>query len=331
MLNDRRQNILKIIVEDYIKTARPVGSGYVAKKLNCSSATVRNEMMYLEEVGLLEKTHISSGRVPSEKGYRYYVDELMTPKDMTREDMLKLQTIFKNNTLVLSDTIKKSIEIVTEITNYTSVVLGNTSSINRLKKVEVIPLGDNKIITMIITDKGHVEHKMMIIPSNISSLEVKQTVDLINKLLIGTPIDEISSKLEFEVKPIIPRFVKEHEVLYDAFYNAFNEFSTRSSDVQFIGKNNFLKQPEFNNIEKVKEILNNFEDIDKVSKMEEEDNGINIYIGNESELSPDVAVIKTKYNYNGEEGTIAIIGPKRMEYDKVVGILNYIRDNIDIS
>lgn len=331
MLNDRRQNILKIIVEDYIKTARPVGSGYVAKKLNCSSATVRNEMMYLEEVGLLEKTHISSGRVPSEKGYRYYVDELMTPKDMTREDMLKLQTIFKNNTLVLSDVIKKSIEIVTEITNYTSVVLGNTSSINRLKKVEVIPLGDNKIITMIITDKGHVEHKMMIIPSNISSLEVKQTVDLINKLLIGTPIDEISSKLEFEVKPIIPRFVKEHEVLYDAFYNAFNEFSTRSSDVQFIGKNNFLKQPEFNNIEKVKEILNNFEDIDKVSKMEEEDNGINIYIGNESELSPDVAVIKTKYNYNGEEGTIAIIGPKRMEYDKVVGILNYIRDNIDIS
>ena len=330
MLNDRRQNILKIIVEDYIKTARPVGSGYVAKKLNCSSATVRNEMMYLEEVGLLEKTHISSGRVPSEKGYRYYVDELMTPKDMTREDMLKLQTIFKNNTLVLSDAIKKSIEIVTEITNYTSVVLGNTSSINRLKKVEVIPLGDNKIITMIITDKGHVEHKMMIIPSNISSLEVKQTVDLINKLLIGTPIDEISSKLEFEVKPIIPRFVKEHEVLYDAFYNAFNEFSTRSSDVQFIGKNNFLKQPEFNNIEKVKEILNNFEDIDKVSKMEEEDNGINIYIGNESELSPDVAVIKTKYNYNGE-GTIAIIGPKRMEYDKVVGILNYIRDNIDIS
>ncbi|MCI6001609.1 MAG: heat-inducible transcriptional repressor HrcA [Tenericutes bacterium] len=331
MLNDRRRNILKIIVEDYIKTARPVGSGYVAKKLNCSSATVRNEMMYLEEVGLLEKTHISSGRVPSEKGYRYYVDELMTPKDMTGEDMLKLQTIFKNNTLVLSDVIKKSIEIVTEITNYTSVVLGNTSSINRLKKVEVIPLGDNKIITMIITDKGHVEHKMMIIPSNISSLEVKQTVDLINKLLIGTPIDEISSKLEFEVKPIIPRFVKEHEVLYDAFYNAFNEFSTRSSDVQFIGKNNFLKQPEFNNIEKVKEILNNFEDIDKVSKMEEEDNGINIYIGNESELSPDVAVIKTKYNYNGEEGTIAIIGPKRMEYDKVVGILNYIRDNIDIS
>ena len=254
-----------------------VSNREIAKKLNCSSATVRNEMMYLEEVGLLEKTHISSGRVPSEKGYRYYVDELMTPKDMTREDMLKLQTIFKNNTLVLSDAIKKSIEIVTEITNYTSVVLGNTSSINRLKKVEVIPLGDNKIITMIITDKGHVEHKMMIIPSNISSLEVKQTVDLINNLLIGTPIDEISSKLEFEVKPIIPRFVKEHEVLYDAFYNAFNEFSTRSSDVQFIGKNNFLKQPEFNNIEKVKEILNNFEDIDKVSKMEEEDNGINIY------------------------------------------------------
>lgn len=331
MLNDRKKNILKIIVEDYIKTAKPVGSSYVCKMLNCSSATVRNEMMQLEELGLLEKTHISSGRVPSEKGYRYYVDNLMTPKDMTGEDMLKLQTIFKNNSLILSDAIKKSIEIVSEITNYTSIVLGSRCSINRLKKVEVVPLDDNKIITMIITDKGHVEHKMMIIPSNISTLEIKQTVDLINKLLVGTPIDEVSAKLEFDVKPIIPRFVKEHEILYDAFYNAFNDFSNRGNDVHFVGKNNFLKQPEFNNIDKVKEILNNFDDEAKISKMEEEDNGINIYIGKESELSDDVAIIKTKYNYNGEEGTIAIIGPKRMEYDKVVGILNYIRDNIDIS
>ena len=159
MLNERREKILKIIVEEYIKTARPVGSGYVSKVLNCSSATVRNEMMYLEEVNLLEKTHTSSGRIPSEKGYRYYVDNLMTPKSMTGEDMIKLQTIFRNNSLVLSDAIKKSIEIVSEITNYTSIVLGNNSKENKLKKVEVVPLNDNKVLTMVITDKGFVEHK----------------------------------------------------------------------------------------------------------------------------------------------------------------------------
>ena len=99
-------------------------------------------------------------------------------------------------------------------------------------------------------------------------------------------------------------------------------------NVHFEGKNNFLKQPEFSNIEKVKEILNKFEDVNSISDMEEENNGINIYIGTDNEISDDVSVVKTKYNYNGEEGTIAIIGPKRMEYDKVVTLLDYIKNNI---
>lgn len=330
MLNERRNNVLKIIVEEYIKTARPVGSDYVCRKIKCSSATARNEMLYLEETGYLEKTHTSSGRIPSENGYRYYVDNLMKPKDMTGEDMLKLQTIFRNNTLVISDAIKKSIEIISEITNYTTIVLGGTAKENKLKKVETVPLDGNKILTMLITDKGYVEYKNMILPDNISTLEVKQTVDLINKLLIGTPISDISSKLEFEVKPIIPKYVKQHEVLYDAFYTAFTEFKDKASDIHFSGKNNFLKQPEFSNIERVKDMLNKFDDVSNISKMDEEDNGINIYIGEENELDKDVSIIKTKYNYNGEEGTIAIIGPKRMEYDRVVGILDYLKNNLDI-
>jgi len=331
LLSNRRSEILRIIVEEYIKTARPVGSDYVCKRLACSSATVRNEMMYLEEVGYLEKTHISSGRVPSESGYRYYVDNLMKPKDITGEDMLKLQTIFRNNSLVISDAIKRSIELISEITNYTTIALGSGARDNKLKKVETIPLEENKVLTMLITDKGFVEYKNMYLPKDISTIEVKQTVDLINKLLVGTPINEISSKLEFEIKPIIPKYVKQHEVLYDAFYTAFNEFKDKASEVHFVGKNNFLKQPEFSNIDKVKDILNKFEDFNKISEMEEENGGINIYIGDESELDSDVSVIKTKYSYNGEEGTIAIIGPKRMEYDKVVGLLDYIKNNFDGS
>jgi len=329
LLSDRKEKIFKIIVEEYIKTAKPVGSSYVCQKLSCSSATVRNEMMQLEDLNLLEKTHTSSGRIPSEQGYRYYVDNLMKPKDLTGEDMLKLQTIFRNNSLIFSDAIKKSIEIVSEITNYTSVVLGASSKDNKLKKVEVVPLNDNKIITMVITDKGYVEHKIMIIPSNIEINEVKKTVDLINKLLIGTPINEISTKLEFEVKPLIPRYVKEHEILYDAFYSAFNEFSNKNEERYFVGKNNFLKQPEFNNIDKVKHLLNKFEEIESIKTSFKDDNEINIYIGKENELSDDVSIIKTTFNYHGEEVPIAIIGPKRMEYDKVVGILNYMKENID--
>ena len=329
MITNRQKEMLKVIVEEYIKTAKPVSSNHICKKLKCSSATIRNEMAKLEELHLLEKNHFASGRIPSEAGYKYYVDNLMTPKNMTGEDMLKLQTIFRNNSLDLSDTIKKSIEIVSEITNYTAVVLGATSKENRLKKVEVVPLEDNKILSIVITDKGVVQHKILVLPSSVSNDEVKKTVELINKLVIGTPISEVSEKLEYEVKPIIKNYVSQYEVLYNTFYDAFHEFTTnQNSNIHFEGRNNMLKQPEFDNIDKVKMILSKFEDIDSISEMKEEDNGINIYIGSETKLTDDVSVIKTKYTIDGEEGTIAIIGPKRMEYGRVVALLDYIKNNL---
>ena len=328
MITNRQKNILKFIVEEYVKTVKPVSSNAICKKLNCSSATIRNEMVILEELGYLEKNHYASGRQPSESGYRYYVENLMTPKDLTGEDMLKLQTIFHNNSLVLSDAIEKSLELVAEITNYTSVVLGKTSDENKLKKVEVISLEQYKVLTMLITDKGYVEYKNLYLP-NTDIEEVIKTVNLINKMIVGTPISEINEKLEYNVKPVIAKYVKQHEMLYNAFYDAFSSFTNKSSDIHFAGKNNFLKQPEFNNIEKVKELLAKFDDVETISDMEEQKNGINVYIGKETELSDDVSVIKTKYSYNGEEGTIAIIGPKRMEYQRVVNLLNYIKENIE--
>ena len=328
MITRRQSEMLKLIVEEYIKTAKPVSSNHICKALRCSSATVRNEMVRLEELGLLEKNHFASGRIPSEEGYKYYVDNLMAPKDMTGEDMLKLQTIFKNNSLDLNDTIRRSIEIVSEITNYTAVVLGSASRENRLKKVEVIPLDDNKILAIVITDKGVVEHKTLYLPDVVSNEEVKKTVELINKLVVGTPIIEISEKLEYEVKPIIKEYVSQYEILYNTFYDAFHEFTNNKTDAYFGGRNNMLKQPEFNNIDKVKEILGKFDDISNISKIREEDNGINIYVGRETDLSDDVSVIKTKYNIDGAEGTIAIIGSKRMEYDRVVALLDYIKNNL---
>lgn len=327
MLSQRQKEILKFIVEEYIKTAKPVSSNQICSELKCSSATIRNEMVILEDYQLLEKNHFASGRQPSEEGYRYYVNNLMQPKDMTGEDMLKLQTIFHNNSLDLNDTIKRSIEIVSEITNYTTIVLGSSAKDNRLKKVEIIPLDDNKILTMVITDKGFVEHKNLILPNSISTEEVRKTVDLINKLVVGTPLNEISEKLEYSVKPVIAKFVKQHEILYNTFYDAFYEINNKGSDVHFAGKNNFLKQPEFNSVDKVREILNKFDDI-SIEEMTEDNNGINVYVGSDSDISKDLSIVKTRYNIDGEEGTIAIIGPKRMEYDRVVSLLDYITNNL---
>lgn len=331
MINERQKELLKLIVEDYIKTARPVGSKAICELLNCSSATVRNEMSTLEELGYLEKTHTSSGRVPSERGYRYYVDNIMKPKELTGEDMLNLQTIFHNQSLALSDVIIRSMEIVSDLTNYTSIVLGASSNQNKISKVEVVPINETNLVAIVITDKGHVEHKNMQIEEKVSVNEIKQTVDLINKFIIGTPLNEVSKKLEYEVKPKIADSIKQQKAIYEALYNAFNELQTEDENVDFkVNKpSNILKEPEFDDTSKMRSILKKFEDKELIKNIEEQDSGINVYIGSESEFDDDVSIIKTKYNIDGDEGTIALIGPKRMEYDRVMTLLKYIKDNIE--
>ena len=328
VLTNRQSQILKLIVERYIKEPIPVGSKVISKALNCSSATIRNEMVVLEERGLLEKTHTSSGRVPSETGYRYYVDNLMELKEMNAEDMLKLQIVFHNQQLALSDVITKSLQVISDMTNYTTVVLGGSSHENLLKQIEVVPIDDVSIIVIIVTDKGHVEHKNIKL-YDVSLDEIKKTVGLINNLISGTPIDEVSKKLEFEIKPIIGNYVKQHEQLYNAFYNVFTDFTNH--EVNVVGRNKILEQPEFSsNIEKIKTVFNKLEDKNLLKNIEEDDdNNIKVYIGNESNIDSDVTVIKTKFKQGDEEGTIAIIGPKRMEYDRVVGLLEYMKDNIE--
>ena len=328
MLTDRQNKTLKLIIEKYIKEPIPVGSKSISKELKCSSATVRNDMMALENFGLLEKTHTSSGRIPSEKGYRYYVDNLMELKEMNAEDMLKLQIVFKNQQLALSDVITKSLQVISDMMNYTTVVLGSTSHENLLKQVEVVPIDESNMIVIVVTDKGHVEHKNIKL-EDVSVEEVKKTITLINNLVSGTPIDEVVHKLEFEIKPIIGNYVKQHEQLYKVFYNVFNDFTNQ--EVNVVGRNKMLEQPEFSsNIDKIKNVYNKLEDKELLKNIEEDDdNNIKVYIGDETNIDSDVTMIKTKYKKDGQEGTIAIIGPKRMEYDRVVNMLEYLKKNIE--
>lgn len=326
MLTTRQEKILELIINEYVKTATPVGSKHICDLLNCSSATVRNEMAILEDYGFLEKTHISSGRVPSEEGYRYYVDNLMHPKEMNGDDLLKLQIIFNNKSLALNDCLKQSLEIIAEMTDYTSVVLGAKSNDNCLKKVEVLPIDGEEMLAIVVTDKGHVSHKNVTI-NGVTKEEISKTVELINKLLIGTPIDEINTKLEFEIKPIIVQYVKQYDAIYNAFHDVFNDFT--SKNVSFVGKNNMLNQPEFNTIPKVKKIFDKLDSEEALESIEEDNGNINIYIGKQSKLDDDITVIKTKYKTSKDEGTIAIIGPKRMEYERVVNMLYYIKEQLE--
>ncbi|MBR1679360.1 MAG: heat-inducible transcription repressor HrcA [Bacilli bacterium] len=331
-MNERQSKLLREIVESYIKTAKPIGSKSLCKKLGCSSATIRNEMAHLEELGYIEKNHISSGRIPSEMGYKYYVANLMKPKELSEKDARALQTIFRNQELALSDAIEAVIEIISEMTNYTSVVLGKNSKENSLQQVNIIPLQNNKLVAVVVTNQGVVQNKQFTLPINISIQEVVKTSEIINKMLIGTPIEEVSQRLEFEIKPIIAEKIEAYETIYTIFSKTFNDFASKASESVHMSKKNYLlEEPEYNDVDEIRKIMTKFEDqnlIDKIDSTENKD-AVNIYIGNENEFDENVTVIKTTYKKNGSEGTIAIIGPKRMEYDRVVGLLSFINKELN--
>ncbi len=331
IMDERKKALLKEIVETYVKTIKPVGSNSLCKKLKCSSATIRNEMVALENMGYIEKNHISSGRVPSELGYRYYVENLMEPKDLTGEDMLKLQTIFSNNDLQVSDAVSKCLEIISDLTNYTSIVLGKSSNDNLLKQINVIALDERRIIAVVCTDKGIVENKQFVLDTNTDVNEIVKTSEMINKMLVGTPINKVAEKLEFEIKPIIAKRIKDYETVYNIFYDAFNDFIKHNTNMHVSGRVNLLKEPEYETTEDIKRIASKLEDDSFKEMVNNIDGGENlqIYIGKDSNFDDNVTVIKKKYKSGGEEGTIAIIGPKRMEYERVVSLLNYMVDKIE--
>ena len=329
-MDERQKKLLKEIVEIYIKTVKPVGSKSLCKKFNCSSATIRNEMAVLENLGYIEKNHISSGRIPSEKGYKYYAEFLMKPKELTGEDVLKLQTIFDNKQLKLNDAITKCMDIISDITSYTSVVLGKNSKENLLQQVNVIPIDDTKVVALVCTNKGIVENKQFVLPPNTPINQIVKTSEMVNKMLVGTPIDEVAEKLEFEIKPVIMEKIEQYETVYNIFYDALHNF-TKEANVHMSGQSKLFNQPEYNDTNEIRRLVSKFEDPELVKKIDskEDDKVVNIYIGDENEFDSNVTIVKSHYNINGEEGTIAVVGPKRMEYDKVVGLLKYINDNLN--
>ena len=302
-MDERKNNLLKVIVETYIKTVKPVGSKALCDLFGCSSATIRNEMAILEEMGYLEKNHISSGRVPSEAGYRYYVKNLMEPEKLTGSEMLQLQKIFANTDILLSDAINKCMDIISDITNYTSVVLG----------------------------KSNVENKTFNLPDTINVKEVIKTSEIINKMLVGTPINDVGKRLELEVKPVIKNQIRQYETVYNIFYDAFNDFVNNNSNIHVTGKTKIFEQPEYSDINELKRLANKLEDNNLITKVEEvsDEDNIKVYIGDENEFDSNCTIIRKKYHVNGEEGTIAVIGPKRMDYQRIVGLLEYIDDAID--
>lgn len=333
MLTARQLLILKCIVEEFVETAEPVGSKTLMAKyqLPYSSATIRNEMSFLEEHGFLEKTHTSSGRIPSTEGYRFYVNTLMQP---SVDDEVKNQvaTILGDRHRSLNEIIKESCQMLSELTHLTTVALGPNSGYERLQNITLVPLTEHSVTAIIVTDKGHVENRNFNVKNNAYLEDLTSCVNVMNELLDGTPINQVAFRLERDVKPILSARIKEHEVLFNAFLEAFMKFA--NSHVYFSGKENLLYQPEYNDVNKLRRLVTAFENSQSWKSLESIalEEGVSVRIGSDSPIEDlnDVSVISASFKTGNEsKGSISVIGPTRMPYEKVVSLVEYISQSLE--
>jgi len=331
MLSDRQKKILKLIIEEYVKTAEPVGSKFLAQlpDLNLSSATIRNEMASLEKMGLLLKTHTSSGRVPSEEGYKVYVRSLIE-SEQKAENFPLLDEIFKRDMITTEQAIKESMSLVSELTNYASLILGGNSYKSKIKKLQFVPINQSLGVILMVTDQGYVESKKIIIPDEIDAGDIEKVVNFLNDTLYDCPISEIDYALHEKVDNEQIRMQMEY---YDELIGIFvRAFASMAQDRLFLsGKTNILNQPEFKDINKAKSLIEAIEKNEVLKVIDLNEKGITVKIGAETEIKAmrDCTIISLPFeNDNGERGAIAVIGPKRMEYQKVIPLLKYISKNL---
>jgi len=325
MLTERQELVLKLIVEEYIKTAEPVGSRTLSKLVDFSPATIRNEMADLEDLGYLEKTHTSSGRVPSDIGYHYYIEKLLG--ESTNHGYEFIDEIFQQTNMKKDEAITQAMNLLSQLTNYTTIALGPNAYGSRIKKIELVPLYDKQCILLVITNMGHVESKQISLPENTELDDMKRVIEIFNEILYDCPISQVSEKLHYEINTEkIKEILIYNQTIIDTFLEAFTKFT--QSKYYLTGQNNMLYQPEFSNVDRVRELLTFFEKNDIFKLVENTDNrGLTVKIGKENAISAmrDCTVITVPYDLNDtDSGTIAIVGPTRMDYSKVIPLIKYL-------
>ncbi|MFA6649627.1 MAG: heat-inducible transcriptional repressor HrcA, partial [Candidatus Izemoplasmatales bacterium] len=226
LLNERQELVLKLIVEEYVRTAEPVGSRSLSKFIEVSPATIRNEMSDLEDLGFLEKTHTSSGRIPSEKGYRYYIETILMNATEDTDTYSEFDSIFENQEIEREQLIKEAIDLLSQVTNCTAISLGPNAFNSRVKKVQLIPLSPISALVVVITNLGHVESKQIKISEDMEIQELVKVIDLLNEILVDTPISQVSEKLHYEIQhQQIKELLKYRETIVDSFIEAFQKFA----------------------------------------------------------------------------------------------------------
>lgn len=324
MLGDRQLLILQTIIDDFIETAHPIGSRALSKKeeINLSAATIRNVMADLEEMALLEKTHSSSGRIPSEKGYRFYVDHVIGPTLKAKEHDL-IKHMIRDNMVELEQVVQLSAEVLSQLTNYTAIILGPNDINATLKHIQIITLTKQTAVAILVTNTGHVEHKSFSIPPGMYIADLEKMVNILNDRLAGVPIVQLQQTLQAEVLEVMKKHIRNYEDVYDYMKAVFQYEDTTKLYVG--GQSNMMIQPEFKDVSKIYDFYTMLEEEQEIIKLlANQDDGLKVTIGNENKVDAikHFSLITSSFKLEGSQlGTIALLGPTRMEYRKVITLL----------
>ncbi|MDE6686567.1 MAG: heat-inducible transcriptional repressor HrcA [Lachnospiraceae bacterium] len=326
-LDERKIKILYAVIRNYLETGEPVGSRTISKytDLNLSSATIRNEMSDLEELGYIIQPHTSAGRIPTDKAYRLYVDTIMEEKD---REISELKGMLVETEGKMDRVLKNVAKLLATNTNYASVVSAPQYQRNKLKFIQLSKVDSNQILAVIVVEGNVIKNNIIQVTEPLNDETILKLNILLNTNLNGLSIDEINLAMISTLK----QQAGIHSDIVGEVIDAVAEAIRADEDLQIYtsGANNILKYPELADHQKAGELITAFEEKEMLAKLaaksieEESDTGIQVYIGEESPIQSmkDCSVVTATYDLGqGMKGSIAVVGPKRMDYEKVVGTL----------
>lgn len=329
-LDKRKKKLLQAIVEEYIETAEPVSSGNLVKDLECSSATIRNEMAELEKIGFIEKPHTSAGRVPSQKGYRFYVNELLRDDKLSKKEMEIIRDRLETKVNELEDLTKIATSTLTELTHYTAITVSPDVHNHVIVDIKFVLLGTRVLMAVILTDSGIIRETIIKFDEDITQEQVNDLTFIFNNKLVGKPLEIMNNSFEdyimTEMKTgieIIKKVVEE-----------INKIIAESQKIYVDGANKMVDLPEFNKLDIAKDFLNVFDEKELVANVLNTGtaDNIKIYIGNETEKEElkNFSIVTFNHLLDDKDiGTIGIIGPTRMDYSKVISVMKYISKKLN--
>ncbi|HEY8392389.1 MAG TPA: heat-inducible transcriptional repressor HrcA [Capillibacterium sp.] len=331
-LDPRKELILKVVTDDYIESAEPVGSRTIARKYNLglSPATIRNEMADLEESGYLKQPHVSAGRIPSQQGYRYYVDVLMSQQELSEEELNTIRSYFADRSRECESIFQQTVKILAQLTRYPSLMLGPTLKPAVFKHVQLIPLSAHELLVLIVADLGIIENKVISLDYPVAQADLDRISYLLNKKLRGQPFAKFKSSLFRELRD---EMKADNGIFQEAVDLILKTLETRNKERIYLdGIINILDHPEFKEVEKFKLLMELMEEHDRLYRLlATRQRGIRITIGeeNQEEAAQDCSLITANYEVGGQVvGTIGVLGPTRMDYAHVVAVVEFMAQKL---